>query len=229
LPPVAALLGKRKFYLIDQDIADAARLSPVAFLAPTGLEALSHFDMFSDITRICRSLQRATNAAFSGDFWTSSVTETRLKSQLRDMLALGTSNIAWGRRCEIMKCVCLAGLMYMQVVSRKEGDLMSAHRELSQLLPESDASWRVSSENLIGELICGDSGDCFESLAALMRIGTDLNQQSWYDIRRYLQDLYREVHNESLQAVDSDRKRDPQEMEMAGLTALFGFFSIAGG
>jgi hypothetical protein len=117
----------------------------------------------------------------------------------------------------------------MRVVSRKEGDLVSAHGELSQMLPKSDPSWRLSFEHLIGELISGDSGDCFESLAALMRIGTDLNQQSWYDIRRYLQDLYREVHDRPLQPDDSNQKRDPQEVEMAGLTALFGFFSIAGG
>ncbi|KAN0092493.1 hypothetical protein V8E51_018340 [Hyaloscypha variabilis] len=213
LPPAIALLGMRRFHKIDAAISDPATISPVALLAPSGLEALSHFDMYFDLTRICLSLQRATHAAFAGDFWTSSVAETKLKSQLRDLLALGRSKAAWGRRCEIMKCVCLAGLIYMRIVSKKEKNVVAAHRDLSHLLPETDAPWKRPLEHLIGELIGGDSGDCFESLAV---------------IRRHLQDIYQDSLQESPKANVSDVKQDPHEVEMAGLTALFGFFSVAG-
>lgn len=222
------MLGQRKFHKINAAISDPARLSPVALLVPNGLEPLGHFDMYFDIARICLSLQRATSAAFSGDSWTSSVAETRLKSQLRDLLALDSSKIAWGRRCEIMKCVCLAGLIYIRIISKKEIDIEAAHRDLSQLVPESDTSWNQSLELLIGELLGGDSGDCFESLAALMRIGTLLNQHSWYGIRQHLQDIYQGSREETVKVNDSQQERDAQETEMAGLTALFGFFSVAG-
>lgn len=211
---------------MDEAISDPARVSPVALLAPNGLEALAHFDMYSDIARICVSLQRATNAAFSGDFWTSSVTETKVKTQLRDLLALGTSNNAWGRRCEIMKCVCLSGLIYLRVISRKDIGTLVAHQRLSELLPRSDSLWKQQLGILIEELLAADAGDCFASLAVLMRIGTLLNQESWYDIRRQLQDIYLEVHKVPLPL--SVKGQNSQETEMAGLTALFGFFDIVG-
>ncbi|KAE9368987.1 hypothetical protein N431DRAFT_347844 [Stipitochalara longipes BDJ] len=225
LPPVAALLGTRRFHRSDESVSEAATRSPAALLAPNGLEALAHFDMYFDITRICLSLQQATSTAFSGDLWTSSVTESKLKSQPRDLVVLGTSKTAWGRRCEIMKCVCLAGLIYMHVISRENTDIRSAHERISQLLPEWDTSWKHSLELLIGELLLGP-GDEFDSLTALMRIGTFLNQKSWYDIRRHLQDIYLEVHDGALQS--NIKVENSQDMEMAGLTALFGFFNFTG-
>jgi hypothetical protein len=61
-----------------------------------------------------------------------------------------------------------------------------------------------------------------------MRIGTSLDQHSLDSIRRHLQDIYQDSLQESPKANVSDVKQDPHEVEMAGLTALFGFFSVAG-
>jgi hypothetical protein len=116
----------------------------------------------------------------------------------------------------------------MRNISQKDTDIVDGYVQLIELLPESDASSKQSLENLIGELIRGDPGECFESLAALMRIGTLLDQHAWRGIRRQLQDIYRETQEEPSKAIVSNPKQDPQEMEMAGLTALFGFFSVAG-
>jgi hypothetical protein len=165
------LTGRRRFHLIDEAISEAACLSPVALLAPNGLEALAYFDMYFDISRICLNLQRTTDAAYAGDYWMSSVTETKLKSQLRELLAMGTSNTAWGRRYEIMKCICLAALIYTHVISQKDLTPLAALEQLSQLLAksESEGSWKGRVEQLIGELLQGESGDCFNESCCDLR------------------------------------------------------------
>ena len=149
-----------------------------------------------------------------------------MKSQLRDLLILGTSNTAWGRRCEIMKFVCLAALIYTRVVSQKDASFEAAKQQLCCLLPESEGAWKRAFEQLIEELLFGDLGDCFESLAGLMRVGTELNGQSWCSIRVHLLGLYQKVHERPLQTIVDSQAQNSQDMEMAGLTALFGFFNM---
>jgi hypothetical protein len=138
-------------------------------------------------------------------------------------------NTAWGHCCEIMKCVCLAAFIYTRIISRKDLTLETSQARLSQLLPKFETLLaKQSLEDLKGELLQGDSGDCFESLAALMRTAALLDQLSWYGIRRLLQDLFLEVYNGPVQTFASGQGHDKQEIEMAGLTALFGFFNLAG-
>jgi len=67
---------------------------------------------------------------------------------------MGTSNTAWGRRCEIMKCVCLAALIYTRVISRKDLTLETAQERLSQLLAKFETLLaKQSFEDLKGELL----------------------------------------------------------------------------
>jgi hypothetical protein len=61
-----------------------------------------------------------------------------------------------------------------------------------------------------------------------MRAAAILDQLSWYGIRRQLQELFREVYDGPLQTFASGQGPDEKEIEMAGLTALFGFFNLAG-
>jgi len=61
-----------------------------------------------------------------------------------------------------------------------------------------------------------------------MRTAALLDQPSWYGIRRQLQNLFLEVYNGPVQTFASGRGHDKQEIEMAGLTALFGLFNLAG-
>ena len=180
MPPTVALLGKRRFHLADAEILNLATLSPVSLVAPKGLENLVYFDIYVDIKLIFLTVQRTTNAALSGDLGMYLITEAKLKSQLHDLIVLGTSNASWSRRCEIMKCVYLSALIFIKVACRRDGNAVTIEALILLLLTESETPWKGHLQLLIREILCGNPGENIESLAPLMRVGASMNQQSWY-------------------------------------------------
>jgi hypothetical protein len=167
----------------------------------------------------------------SGDHFTFSTIEFKLRSQLQDLAALGTSNLAWGRRCEILKSVHLAALIYLKTIFQPGLDGIMAEalqKIIGGCLSPLEMGLQVHVNALTQQFQSGDDLDevsMAASLAPLMSIGASLDGPSWLSVREILQSLYEGVYRKPL-APNSRAGSDPQEVDISGLTALFGFFSL---
>jgi hypothetical protein len=205
--------------------------SPVALQPPRGLEPLALFDMYVDLKQICRTLQRTTTAILSGDSKSYTATEAKLKSQLHDLTALGTSISAWGRRCEILKCVHLGSLIYLKVLSRQDGGPISDDflRHLGSSLSNLEPIVRGHLHGLLETLVRGgvaDDNRIATSIGPLMKIGALMSMPSWFETMERLREVYEELYAQPL-PLANEISLDSRTVDVSGLNALFGFFNLS--
>jgi hypothetical protein len=231
LPPTVALVGRRRFHTEVSSHQRLKTLSSVALTPPRGLEALAHFDVCVDLKQICLVLHRATASISSGDLFTFSTIEFKLRSQFQDLAALGTSNLAWGRRCEILKCVHLSALLYLKTISQAGFDsvnMETLQKIIDVSFPQSGARLKVHVCALLQQFLRGgdlDETSMAASLAPLISLGALMNGPSWLTLREGLQSLYEDIHRKPF-VPNVSAESDPQEVDISGLTALFGYFNL---
>lgn len=230
LPPTVALVGRRRLHLGDGRTFDMTIPSPVALQPPSGLEALADFDVYIDLKHICRVLQRTTAAIISGDIKSYIATEAKLKSQLHDLAALGTSISAWGRRSEVLKCVHLGSLIYLKVLSRQEGCAISdaflllLGSRLSRLEPLVRGHLRGLLETIVRGVLADDKR-IGTSVGPLMKVGALMSMPSWIETRERLREVCEEIYRQPL-PLATEISSDSRAVDVSGLTALFGFFNL---
>lgn len=231
LPPTVALVGRRRLHLGDSRTSDREIPSPIALQPPSGLEALADFDVYIDLKHICRVLQRTTTAILSGDIKSYIATEVKLKSQLHDLAALGTSISAWGRRSEILKCVHLGSLIYLKALSRQKSSAISdaflrlVGSRLSRLEPLVRRHLHGLLETLVRGVLADDKRIA-TSVGPLMKVGASMSMPSWIETRELLREACEEIYRQPLPLV-TEISLDSRAVDISGLTALFGFFNLS--
>lgn len=230
LPPTTALVGRRRFHQSLSNSENVRILSPVALAPPKGLEALAQFDTYVDLKQICLVMHNATLSVSAGQLFAFSTIEYKIQSQLRDLVALGTSNTAWGRRCEILKCVHLSALMYLRVIFQPKLDnrqVQMLPNLISTCFPWLDPPLEVYIQRLLPLFQTTDEPDeksISECLGPLMSFGARIDGPSWKIFRESLQAAYEGTFRKP---VSNPRTGlDPQEVDSSGLAALFGFFNL---
>ena len=227
LPPISALAGTRRYYPNDVRAVSCTPGPTIANLPPRGLEGLGQFDIYHDIKQILDLTLMATYAVQSGDFDLYSQIETTLNTQLSALTSIGSSMLAWSRRCEILICVDITALIYLQTIYSKgvysDAVVDRLMQQFIATFPNPPQTWIEPARNLLFALMEGEH-DLNSFISELMILGSSLNRFSWLDIKFGLMSLHSRMCVSSLSPASD---LEPEQRGTTALTTLFGGYAGA--
>lgn len=233
IPLTTALLGRRRFHTSTLPV-EGLPFSPIALSPLRGqLEGLAHFDIYADIIRICVEMRIAIAALLSGELLAFYNISLQFTSQLESIVVIGTSELAWGRRCEVLKCATMAALLYLKAVSLP-GCVDWGGGPLRDFLGEALRGVKVDAEelerwvySLMVELMPAGSRDGGEegelhALTPILRVGASMNGPQWVALRKRLEVLYKTAYSKPFGAPGLDER----DADVQSVTALYEHVSF---